>query len=78
MWPNCPYSQIVHMKQASFLASFSLLFFQMVKRQIDSIDHDYFILCGDLNVTLNPQIDTFNFVGQNNSKSRDSLLDVMV
>ena len=52
-------------------------FFQTVKRQINTIDHDYFILCGDLNVTLNPQIDTFNYVGQNNSKSRDSLLDVM-
>ena len=23
-------------------------FFQMVKRQINTIDHDYFILCGDL------------------------------
>ena len=34
-------------------------FSQMVKRQINTIDHDYFILCVDLSVTLNLQIFTF-------------------
>ena len=35
-------------------------FFQKVNDHIDAIEHDYFILCGDLNVTLDPSMDTYN------------------
>ena len=52
-------------------------FFQKVNDHIDAIEHDYFILCGDLNVTLDPSMDTYNYVRQNNLKSRDTLLKVM-
>ena len=39
------------------------IFFQDIKNYIDNYDHDYFILCGDLNISLNPEINTYNYVG---------------
>ena len=36
------------------------MFFESIKKHIDAIDHDHFILCGDLNVSLNYQKDTCN------------------
>ena len=53
------------------------VFFQEIKNYIDNYDHDYFILCGDLNISLNPQLDTYNYVGSNNPKARESLHDVI-
>ena len=52
-------------------------FFKKVNDHIETIEHDYFILCGDLNVTLDPKMDTYNYVGQNNPKARETLLKVM-
>ena len=53
------------------------IFFQDIKNYIDNYDHDYFILCGDLNISLNPQLDTYNYVGSNNPKAREILHDVI-
>ena len=40
-------------------------------------DHDYFIMCGDLNISLNQEMDTYNYVGSNNPKARESVLDLI-
>ena len=52
-------------------------FFNDIKNYIDKYDHDYFTLCGDLNISLNPEMDTCNYVGLNNPKARESLHDLI-
>ena len=52
-------------------------FFEKLNEYVDSFDHEYCIICGDLNVTLDPTKDTYNYVGLTNPKARDSLLKVM-
>ena len=55
----------------------NIVFFQDIKNYTDNYYHDYFILCGDLNISLNPQLHTYNCVGSNNPKARESLHDVI-
>lgn len=40
-----------------------------------NIDKDYFTLCGDLNLTLNPLLHTENFNNVNNLKAMDKVLE---
>ena len=40
-------------------------------------DNEYFILCGDFNLTLNPSLDTYNYCGINNPKAREKTLEIM-
>lgn len=41
------------------------------------MDNEYFILCGDFNLVLNPDIDTYNYKYINNPKAREKLLEIM-
>lgn len=41
------------------------------------LDNEYFILCGDFNLVLNPDIDTYNYISINNPKAREKLLEIM-
>lgn len=40
-------------------------------------DNEYYILCGDFNLALNPLQDTHNYCGINNPKARCKVLEVM-
>lgn len=41
------------------------------------LDIEYFILCGDFNLVLNPDVDTYNYISINNPKAREKLLEIM-
>lgn len=40
-----------------------------------NLDNDYFILCRDFNLVLNPEMDTFNYCNVNDPKARENVLD---
>ena len=52
-------------------------FFLYVADLIDQNPCNYEIICGDLNLTLNPLIDSYNYANINNPKARDQLMDIM-
>lgn len=52
-------------------------FYEKVKDTFLNLDNDYFILCGDFNLVLNPEVDTFNYCNINNPKAREKVLDIM-
>lgn len=52
-------------------------FYENVRDIFLEFDNDYFILCGDFNLTLNPSLDTFNYTGINNPKARSKVLEIM-
>ena len=41
------------------------------------MDNLYFVICGDYNIALKPDIDTFNYTNINNPKAREKLLEIM-
>ena len=44
---------------------------------LDPDTYCYHCLCGDLNLTLKPSMDSYNYVNVNNPKSREKLLESM-
>lgn len=48
-----------------------------VRDTLLNIDKDYFTLCGDLNLTLNPLLHTENYNNVNNPKAMDKVLEQM-
>ena len=52
-------------------------FFEFVKANIEDSSYDYCIICGDLNLVLDPEKDTYNYRNINNPKARRYLLDMM-
>lgn len=53
-------------------------FYEEVREIFLDFDNEYFILCGDFNLVLNPSLDTENYCGTiNNPKARGKLLEVM-
>lgn len=52
-------------------------FYENIRDILLEFDNDYFILCGDFNLTLNPSLDTFNYTGINNPKARSKVLEIM-
>ena len=54
------------------------IFYEEVREIFLHFDNEYFILCGDFNLVLNPSLDTENYCGTiNNPKAREKLLEVM-
>ena len=52
-------------------------FFQHIDHLITTSNCDYSIICGDFNLTLNPDLDSKNYININNPRSRTSLLKSM-
>lgn len=52
-------------------------FYEEVRDIFLNLDNDYFILCGDFNLALNPVLDTENYINVNNPKARDKVLELM-
>ena len=52
-------------------------FFEFVKGNLEDSSHDYYIICGDLNLVLNLQKDTYNYSNINNPNASRYLLDMM-
>ena len=52
-------------------------FFRKLERHIETAETDYTILCGDLNITLNPNLDCDNYKRINNPSARNKLLAIM-
>lgn len=49
------------------------MFYEKIRDAFLEFDNDYYILCGDLNLALNPSIDTYNYMYINNPTARDKL-----
>lgn len=52
-------------------------FYENIRNMFLELDNEYFILCGDFNLVLNPDIDTYNYISINNPKAREKLLEIM-
>lgn len=52
-------------------------FYENIRNIFLELDNEYFILCGDFNLVLNPDIDTYNYKYINNPKAREKLLEIM-
>jgi exonuclease III len=52
-------------------------FYEKVRDTFLELDNDYYILCGDFNIALDQELDTFNYSASNNPKAREKLLEVM-
>ena len=50
--------------------------FEQIRHDITDFNNNYIILTGDLNLALQPEIDTMNYTSINNPKSRDKVLDI--
>lgn len=49
-------------------------FYEKVFETIDGLNNDKYIICGDFNLVLNPEIDYYNYKRINNKKARENLL----
>jgi exonuclease III len=52
-------------------------FYEKIRDIFLELDNDYYILCGDFNIALDQELDTFNYSAPNNPKAREKLLEVM-
>lgn len=52
-------------------------FYEKVRDSFLELDNDYYILCGDFNIALDQELDTFNYSASNNPKARGKLLEIM-
>ena len=53
------------------------IFFHCVEDMINTSDQDYVVLCGDLNITLNPALDNFNYLRLNNKRAQNALKNMI-
>ena len=53
-------------------------FYQNIHEKMSQYEDSLFILGGDFNLILNPEIDTFNYVNVNNPNARISVLNLMI
>ena len=52
-------------------------FFQSILKLIEESQQDHLIVCGDFNLVLNPELDSFNYVNINNPRSRQCVLEML-
>ena len=52
-------------------------FFEEINKLLENVSADYNILCGDFNIALDKEIDTFNYKHVNNPRARQAILDLM-
>ena len=48
-----------------------------MEKYLSKHDQSYIIWCGDFNLTLNPKLDSYNYVTINNPRSQTILLDII-
>ena len=53
------------------------IFFRNIKNLIQQNNPDYYIICGDFNLVLEPEIDCMNYKQLNNPKARSEVLDMI-
>jgi len=53
-------------------------FYQDLNDRMVKYENDLFILAGDFNLILNPDIDSFNYVNINNPNAREQLMNLML
>ena len=53
------------------------IFFETISEIIDDFDNSSYILCGDFNLVINPDLDYYNYVNINNEKARSKLLEII-
>ena len=53
------------------------VFFLKIREYIEESTERYTLLCGDLNLVLNPKMDSHNYIHLNNPKSRSIILESM-
>lgn len=51
--------------------------FENIKDAIESAEQDYVIFCGDLNMVLDPMLDSYNYININNPRSRNKCIDII-
>ena len=52
-------------------------FYTSITKKITENEQDYLIWCGDFNLTVNPQLDSNNYVNINNPKNRNIVINVI-
>ena len=52
-------------------------FYENIREYLLEFDNDYYIVCGDFNLALNPTLDTFNYSNINNPRARNKLIEIM-
>ena len=52
-------------------------FFMQIQKFIFESEQDYAIVCGDFNLTLDPSMDSQNYININNPKARNVLIDTI-
>ena len=52
-------------------------FYKKINDIIESNDQDYIVICGDLNLVMDPNLDCQNYKHLNNPKARNELLHIM-
>ena len=53
------------------------IFFEKISEIIDDFGNSSYILCGDYNLVINPDLDYYNYVNINNEKARAKLLEII-
>ena len=48
-----------------------------ILKPIEESQQDHLIVCGDFNLVLNPELDSFNYVNINNPRSRQCVLEML-
>ena len=52
-------------------------FYESIENKIINNEQDYVLLAGDLNITLNPDLDSNNYVNINNPNARKQIIDIL-
>ena len=52
-------------------------FYRKVKSKVGDNEQDHLVICGDFNLTLNPNLDSQNYLNLNNPRARLTVLDII-
>lgn len=44
---------------------------------IDDLENEKFVICGDFNIVLKPDINCYNYLHVNNKRARENLLEIV-
>ena len=52
-------------------------FYKMVSESLEEFDNEFNIVCGDFNLVLDQELDTYNYKHRNNPQARNEILKIM-